>query len=132
MSHHLFLALPLLLFLSCSAPFNLTDRSGNTFVIKSPKLEYGGNLEYRAGDAIRVLKIKDIDSLSVPEAEPTVFDGKVFYPATLFLEDSVSVPKQGFICVEGTIIAENAGRDFSIPLAKIKELSRQKKEKEKE
>ena len=101
-------------------------------MIKSPKLEYGGNLEYRAGDAIRVLKIKDIDSLSVPEAEPKIFDGKVFYPATLFLEDSVSVPRQGFICVEGTIIAENAGRDFSIPLAKIKELSRQKKEKEKE
>jgi len=122
------LGLSLLLSLSCSKVFNLTDRSGNTFVVKGIEIEYGGNLEYKVGDATRELKIKDIDSLSIPEAEPTVFDGKVFYPATLFMEDSVSVPKQGFICVEGMIIADNAGRDFSIPLAKIKELSRQKKE----
>jgi hypothetical protein len=128
MFHRLILVLSVLLLLSCSSPFNLTDRSGNTFVIESPKLEHGGNLEYKTGDATRELPIKDIVSLSVPEAEPKIFDGKVFYPATLSLEDTISVPKQGFICVEGTIIADNAGRDFSIPLANIKELNRQKKE----
>jgi len=96
-------------------------------VIESPELEYGGNLEYRIGGATRELVIKDIVSLSIPEAEPTVFEGKVFYPAMLTLEDSVSVPKQGFICVEGTVIAENAGRELSIPLANIKELNRQQK-----
>ncbi|GBU25184.1 hypothetical protein R83H12_01825 [Fibrobacteria bacterium R8-3-H12] len=128
MFHYLISALFALLLLSCSAPFNLTDRSGNTFVIESPKLEYGGNLVYKIGDATRELKIKDIVSLSIPEAEPKVFDGKVFYPANLSLEDSISAPNRGFICVEGTIIAENAGRDFSIPLANIKELNRQKKE----
>jgi hypothetical protein len=113
---------------SCSTAYNLTDRNGNTFVIESPKLENGGNLEYKAGDATRELAIKEIVSLSVPEAEPKIFDGRVFYPATLFIEDSVSVPKQGFICVEGTMLAENAGRNLSIPLSSIKELSRQKKE----
>jgi hypothetical protein len=96
-------------------------------VIESPKLEHGGNLEYKTGGATRELVIKDIVSLSLPEAEPNIFDGKVFYPATLTLEDSISVPKQGFICVEGTINAENAGSDFSIPLANIKELKRQEK-----
>ena len=97
-------------------------------MIESPKLEHGGNLVYKIGDATRELAIGEIVSLSVPEADPKIFDGKVFYPAMLSLEDSVSVPKQGFICIEGTIIADNAGRDFSIPLAKIKELNRQKKE----
>jgi len=120
------LFIPLLF--SCSKPFNLIDRSGNTFVIEKPMLENGGDLEYRVGSATRELAIMDIVSLSLPEAEPKVFDGKVFYPANLTLEDSVSVPNQGFICVEGNMIAENAGRDFSIPLANIKEFSRKKKE----
>jgi len=128
MFYNLILALFVLLLFSCSSPFNLTDRSGNTFVIEKLELEQGGNLKYKVGDATRELKIKDIVSLSIPEPEPKIFDGKVFYPATLSLEDTVSVPKQGFICVEGTIVAENAGRDFSIPLANIKELNRQKKE----
>jgi len=128
MFHNLILALFVLLLLSCSSPFNLTDRSGNTFVIEKPELEHGGNLEYKAGGATRNLEIEDIVSLSIPEPEPKIFDGKVFYPATLSLEDTTSVPKQGYICVEGTIIAENAGRNFSIPLANIKELNRQKKE----
>jgi len=97
-------------------------------VIEKPELEHGGNLEYKAGGATRNLEIEDIVSLSIPEPEPKIFDGKVFYPATLSLEDTTSVPKQGYICVEGTIIAENAGRNFSIPLANIKELNRQKKE----
>jgi len=86
-------------------------------------------LEYKigkAGDATRELEIDEIVSLSI-EAEPTVFDGKVFYPAKLSLEDTTSVPKEGFICVEGTLIAENAGNDLSIPLANIKEIKRQEK-----
>jgi len=121
------LFIPLLL--SCSKPFNLIDRSGNTFVIEEPELEFGGDLEYRtSGGAIRNLMIKDIVSLSLPNAEPKMFDGKVFYPATLTLEDSASVPKQGFICVEGNMIAGNAGEDLRIPLASIKELSRKQKE----
>jgi len=97
-------------------------------VIEKPKLENGGSLEYKTGNAVRELEIKDIVSLSIPDAEPNVFDGKVFYPAILSLEDSVSVPKQGFICVEGTITAKNAGRHLSIPLASIQELKRKKKE----
>jgi len=127
MFHYLVFALSVLLFASCTTPFNLTDRSGNTFVIENPQLERGRNLEYRTGDATRELEIEDIVSLSIPEAEPKIFDGKVFYPARLSLEDTASVPKQGFICVEGTLIAENAGRNLSIPLANIKELNRQKK-----
>jgi len=119
------LALIFLLLLSCSTAFNLTDRSGNVFVIENPELETKGNLEYKAGDAVRELAIKDIVSLSVPNAEPKIFDGKVFYPATLRLEDTVSVPAQGFICVEGTIKAKNAGEKFSIPLANVKELKLQ-------
>jgi len=127
MFQRIILILFVLLLVSCSTAFNLVDRSGNTFVIESPKLENGENLEYRIGEATRELKVGDIVSLSVPEAEPTVFEGKVYYPAMLTLEDSTSVPKRGFICVEGTMIAENAGRDLSIPLADIKELSRQQK-----
>jgi hypothetical protein len=114
--------------MACSSPYNLTDRSGNTFVIEKMKLETKGNLEYRAGDAVRELALEDIVSLSVPVAEPKIFDGKVYYPAMLALEDSVSVPKQGFICVEGTITAENSGGKLSIPLANVKELSRREKE----
>ncbi len=113
-----------LLLLSCSTAYNLTDRGGGVFIIEDLELEPEGNLEYRAGDAVRELAIEDIVSLSVPNAEPRIFDGKVFYPATLKLEDTVSVPSQGFICVEGTIKAENAGRKFSIPLANIRELNR--------
>ena len=128
MFHYLILALFALLLFSCSAPFDLTDRSGNKFVIESPKLENGGSLEYKIGSATRELEIKDIVSLSIPEAEPKVFDGKVFYPAMLSLEDTTSVPKQGFVCVEGNITAKNAGRHLSIPLANIKELNRKKKE----
>ncbi|MDR1830068.1 MAG: hypothetical protein LBQ76_04780 [Candidatus Fibromonas sp.] len=122
------LALIFLLLLSCSTAFNLTDRSGSVFVIENPELETKGNLEYKAGDAVRELAIKDIVSLSVPNAEPKIFDGKVFYPATLRLEDTVSVPAQGFICVEGTIKAKNAGGKFSIPLANVKELKLQKED----
>jgi len=114
----------LLSLLSCSATYSLTDRSGNVFVIESPELETNGNLEYRTGDAVRELAIKEIVSLSVPNAEPRIFDGKVFYPATLRLEDSTSVPSQGFICVEGSLKAENAGNKLSIPLANVKDLSR--------
>ena len=104
----------------------MIDRSGNTFVIEKPELETKGNLEYRAGDGVRELVLEDIVSLSVPNAEAKIFDGKVFYPATLALEDSVSVPPQGFVCVEGTLTAENAGSKLRIPMANIKELSRVK------
>ncbi|MCL2100254.1 MAG: hypothetical protein FWH22_00890 [Fibromonadales bacterium] len=112
------------MFLGCSSVYNLTDRSGNTFIIEKPELEPKGNLEYRAGNAVRELAIKDIVSLSVPDAEPRIFDGKVFYPATLALEDTLSVPTQGFICVEGIMKAKNAGGKFSIPMANIRELKR--------
>ena len=118
-----------LLLSACYSAYNLTDRSGNSFVIENIELEAGGNLEYRAGDAVRELALGDIVSLSVPEAEPKIFDGKVFYPAILALEDTVSVPAQGFICVEGTLLAKNAGEKFSIKVANIKELRRQKEEK---
>jgi hypothetical protein len=114
----------LLSLLSCSATYSLTDRSGNVFVVESPELETKGNLEYRTGDAVRELAIKEIVSLSVPNAEPRIFDGKVFYPATLRLEDSTSVPSQGFICVEGSLKAKNAGNKLNIPLANVKDLSR--------
>jgi hypothetical protein len=115
---------------ACSKAYNLTDRSGNVFIVESPELEIQENFEYRAGDAIRELKVKDIVSLSVPNAEPKIFDGKVFYPATLALEDSVSVPSQGFICVEGAMIAKNAGAKFKIPVANIKEFSRREEKQE--
>jgi len=127
MFHYLILTLYVLLLVSCSSPFNLTDRSGNTFVIENPQLERGRYLEYKAGDATRELEVGEIVSLSIPEAEPNVFDGKVFYPATLSLEDTASVPKQGFICIEGNLIADNAGKNLTIPLANIKELKRQEK-----
>jgi len=123
-----FILVAFLPLLSCSTAYNLTDRSGNTFIIESPELETNGNLEYRAGNAVRELAIEEIVSLSIPNAEPKIFDGKVFYPATLKLEDSVSVPSQGFICVEGNMNAENAGNKLSIPLANIKELSRKKED----
>ena len=126
MLRNLISAFVFLSLVACSSAYNLTDRSGNTFVIENPKLETKGNLEYRAGDAVRELALDDIVSLSVPNAEPKIFDGKVFYPATLALEDTVSVPSQGFICVEGTLKAKNAGSKFSIPMANVKELSRQK------
>jgi hypothetical protein len=119
-----------ILLAACSTAYNLTDRSGNIFVVESPELEIQKNFEYRAGDAIRELRIKDIVSLSVPNADPKIFDGKVFYPATLALEDSVSVPAQGFICVEGAMTAKNAGAKFKIPVANIKEFSRQVKKQE--
>jgi hypothetical protein len=117
-------AIAFLLLIACSKVYNLKDRSGNTFVIEKPELETKGDLEYRAGDAIRELALKDIVSLSIPGAEPKIFDGKVFYPARLTLEDTVSVPVQGFICVEGTLTAKNADRKLSIPLANIEEFSR--------
>jgi hypothetical protein len=126
MFHHLILILSVLLLASCSLPFNLTDRSGNTFVIENPQLERGRYLEYRIGNATRELGVDEIVFLSI-EDEPTVFDGKVFYPAKLSLEDTAAVPKEGFICVEGTLIAENAGQNLSIPLANIKEIKRQEK-----
>jgi len=93
-------------------------------VIENPELENKGNLEYRAGDAIRELDFEDIVSLSVPSAEQKIIDGRVFYPAILKLEDSVSVPEHGFLCVEGNIKAKNAGSRFSIPVANVKELNR--------
>jgi len=127
MFHHPILVLFALLLISCSIPFNLTDRSGNTFVITRPQLEFGENLVYRAGDATRELDLNEVFFLSLPEADPTIIDGKVFYPAKLSIEDTISLPKQGFLCVEGTLIAENAGKNFSIPLANVKELKRQEK-----
>jgi len=119
-----FILISVFLLLSCSTAYNLTDRSGNSFVIENPELETKGKLEYRAGDAVRELAVEDIVSLSIPEAEPRIFDGKVFYPATLKLEDTVSVPRQGFICVEGNLRAKNAGEKIIIPLANVKELNR--------
>ena len=126
MPFYIILSLTLLL-AACSSAYNLTDRNGNTFVVENLKMEPKGNLEYRAGDAVRELALEDIVSLSVPNAEPRIFDGKVFYPATLALEDTLSVPVQGFISIEGTLTAKNAGSKFSIPMANIKELSRQDK-----
>jgi hypothetical protein len=122
----------LILLASCSPAYNLTDRSGNVFVIEKPELETKGSWEYRAGDAIRELSINEVVFLSVLDAEPRVFDGKIFYPATLKLEDSVSVPAQGFICVEGMLRAESVGKKFSIQLANIKEFSLRQEEEQKE
>jgi hypothetical protein len=122
----------LILLVSCSPAYNLTDRSGNVFVIERPELETKGNWEYKAGDAVRELSVNEIISLSVPNAEPRIFNGKIFYPAMLVLEDTVSVPTQGFICVEGMLTAESAGQKFSIHLANIKELSRKQKDEQNE
>ncbi|MCL2207982.1 MAG: hypothetical protein FWB90_07830 [Fibromonadales bacterium] len=119
-----FVLTSIFLLLSCSKAYNLTDRSGNTFVIEGPELDTNRDMEYRAGDAITKLAVTDIVSLSIPNADPQIFDGRVFYPATLKLEDTVAVPANGFICVEGNINAENAGGKFSIPLANVKELNR--------
>jgi len=116
---------------SCAPVYNLTDRSGNVFVIESPEVETKGNWEYRTGDAVRELQVSEIVSLSVPNAEPKIFDGRIFYPAKLTLEDTVSVPAHGFICIEGELKADNAGKRVTIHLSNIKELSRQKKEEEK-
>ncbi|MDR2555666.1 MAG: hypothetical protein LBC64_09600 [Fibromonadaceae bacterium] len=113
---------------SCTPVYNLTDRSGNVFVIESPEVETKGNWEYRTGNAIRELHVNEIVSLSVPNAEPKIFDGRIFYPATLTLEDTVSVPPQGFICIEGELKADNAGKRITIHLSNVKELIRQKKE----
>jgi len=117
---------------SCATVYNLTDRSGNTFVIEHPEVETKGKWEYRAGDVIREIEIDEIVSLSIPKAEPKIFDGRVFYPATLALEDTVSVPAHGYVCVEGTLKAENAGKKITIQLHNIKEFSRQKEEEKKE
>jgi hypothetical protein len=116
---------------SCAPVYNLTDRSGNVFVIENPEVETKGNWEYRTGDAVRELSIKEIVFLSVPNAEPRIFDGRIFYPATLALEDTVSVPAKGFICVEGKLKADNAGKKITIHLSNIKEFSLQQKEEEK-
>jgi len=120
-----------ILLASCAPVYNLTDRSGNVFVIENPEVETKGNWEYRAGDAVRELHVSEIVSLSVPNAEPRIFDGRVFYPATLALEDTVSVPARGFICVEGELKADNAGKKITIHLSNVKEFSRQQKEEEK-
>jgi len=118
---------------SCTTAYNLTDRSGNIFVIENPEVETKGVWEYRIGDAVRELHVKEIVSLSIPNAEPRIIDGRIFYPATLALEDTVSVPARGFICVEGELKADNAGKKITIHLSNIKELSRrQEEEKEKE
>jgi len=113
---------------SCATVYNLTDRSGNTFVIEHPEVETKGKWEYRAGDVIREIEIDEIVSLSIPKAEPKIFDGRVFYPATLALEDTVSVPAHGYVCVEGTLTAENAGKKITIQLHNIKEFSRRNEE----
>jgi len=113
---------------SCATVYDLTDRSGNVFAIEHPEVETKGKWEYRTGDAVRELSIGEIVSLSIPNAEAKIFDGKIFYPATLALEDTVSVPARGFVCVEGTLTAENAGQKITIPLSNIKELRRQQKE----
>ena len=117
--------------ISCAPVYDLTDRSGNVFVIENPEVETKGNWEYRAGDAVRELQVSEIVSLSIPNAEPKLFDGRIFYPATLKLEDTLSVPAQGFICVEGELKADNAGNRITIHLSNIKELSLQQKEDEK-
>jgi len=113
---------------SCAPVYNLTDRSGNVFVIENPQVETKGYWEYRTGNAVRELRIDEIVSLSVPNAEPKIFDGRVFYPATLTLEDSVAVPPRGFVCIEGELKADNAGKRITIHLSDVKEFSRQKKE----
>jgi hypothetical protein len=120
-----------ILLASCTTAYNLTDRSGNVFVIEHPEVETKGAWEYRAGDAVRELHISEIVSLSVPNAEPRIFDGRIFYPATLALEDTVSVPAHGFICVEGELKADNAGKKITIHLSNIKEFSIRQEEKEK-
>jgi len=116
---------------SCTPVYNLTDRSGNVFVIESPEVETKGYWEYRTGDAVRELNVSEIVSLSVPDAEPRIFDGRIFYPATLKLEDTVSVPAHGFICVEGELKADNAGKKITIHLSNIKEFSLRKEEEKK-
>ena len=113
---------------ACSTSYNLKDRSGNVYIVEGPELEGGGNFEYRTGEIKRTLEMGEIISLSMPNPEPAVFDGKVFYPATLAIEDTVSLPGQGFICVEGFLTAKNAGNKISIPLANIEELSVKKEE----
>jgi hypothetical protein len=121
-----------ILLASCAQTYNLTDRSGNLFVIEHPEVETKGNWEYRTGEAVRELSVNEIVSLSIPSAEPKIFDGRIFYPATLALEDTVSVPTHGFVCVEGTLKAENAGEKITIHLSDIKEFSRRQEEKENE
>ncbi|MDR0516796.1 MAG: hypothetical protein LBH25_07080 [Fibromonadaceae bacterium] len=122
----LLIMLAAVFFVACASPYILTDRSGSTFIIENPELEPIAHFEYRAGNAIRELSPEEIVLLSMPNAEPKIFDGKVFYPATLALEDTLSVPSQGFICVEGLLKAQNAGKNFSIKIMNIKELQRKK------
>jgi len=117
---------------SCAPTYDLTDRSGNVFIIENPVVETKGDWEYRTGNVVRELQVSDVVSLSIPTAEPKIFDGRVFYPATLALEDTVSVPPSGFICIEGELKADNAGRKISIHLSNVKDLKLRKKEKKKE
>jgi hypothetical protein len=121
-----------MLLFACASQYDLTDRSGNTFIVEGIELEPKSYFEYRAGDAIRELEPKDIVSLSIPNAEPRIFEGKVFYPAMLALEDTVSVPSQGFVCVEGTLTAKNAGRKLSIKIMNISEIKLKKEDKTEE
>lgn len=123
MPNFIFFAFIVLFMAACSTSYSLKDRSGNVYIVEGPEIEGGGDLEYRTGEIKRTVEMSEIVSISMPNPEPKVFDGKVFYPATLAIEDTVSLPGQGFICVEGFLTAKNAGNKISIPFANVEELS---------
>ncbi|GHV15415.1 hypothetical protein AGMMS49938_13600 [Fibrobacterales bacterium] len=120
-----------LMLLSCAPSFNLTDRNGQKFAVEKTSYEVGQgdggknvNLKYKVGGAMVSLSLGDIVSLEMPNAEPTIFDGRIFYPATVILEDTLSVPQNGYICVEGVFTGKNAGSKFSIRVADVAEIRR--------
>lgn len=132
-------ALILLVLLGCAQTYKLTDGKGQVLTVEDPEFAPDAQVDFLIGAAVRPVKASEIVTLSVRGDAPLAREGRVFYPATLLLDDSVQVPDAGsadsgravFMAVDGYLEADHGGSPLRIPLAEVRGLFRYEPPKEK-
>ena len=122
----------LLLLLGCAQTYKLQDSQGQVLTVTSPSFVPSSKVVFRIGDAERPVEASEIVALTIRGDEPYSRDGKVYYTATLLLEDSVKVPDEEskalgrsvYIDADGWLEAKHAGGRLRVPLAEVRALYR--------
>lgn len=133
MLNRVFLAVwALMLLLGCAQTYKLQDSQGQVLTVTRPSFAPSSRVVFRIGDAERPVNASEIVSLTIRGDEPYSRDGKVYYTATLLLEDSVKVPDEEskalgravYIDADGWLEAKHAGGRLRVPLAEVRALYR--------
>jgi len=119
--------------LACAGCFingTVTDLSHNKTELKGVKLlPKRRNITILHGDATRLVRLKDVDKITVyPSATKTV-GGQLYYQAEVILDDGTKIgfsgrsePGDAYICVDGSLQGRAEGGKYSITLDNVSEI----------